>query len=85
MLLVEQLETDPKILLEKAGSALKKYKMNMVVANELSTRKEEVVVVSGNEKIIVCRNKALGVEDVEDPLIKLVVERHSAYIDSSDH
>ena len=79
---MEQLETDSKILLEKADAALKKYNMNMVVANELSTRKEEVVVVTSKEKIIVRRNKAMGVDEVENPLVQLIVERHSAYMES---
>ena len=48
--LTKQLETDIQILLEKANMALKKYKMHMVVANELSTHKDKVVVVTSNEK-----------------------------------
>lgn len=64
--------------------ALKKYKMHMVVANELSTRKEEVIVVTEQEKIAVRRDKTQAGADVEDPLIKLVVDRHSAYIKHSD-
>ena len=36
---------------------LKKYKMHMVVANELLTRKLEVVVVKSNEKISARRYK----------------------------
>lgn len=82
--MLEQLETDSKILLEKADMALRKYKMHMVVANELLSRKEEVVVVTSNEKISVRRNKSLGVDDVESALIELLVERHSAYVESSD-
>lgn len=81
---MEQLETDSKILLEKAGAALKKYKMNMVVANELSSRKEEVVIVTSDEQIPVRRNKAAGFDEVENPLIQLIVERHSAHIESSN-
>lgn len=64
--------------------ALKKYKMHMVVANELSTRKEEVIVVTEQEKITVRRDTTQLVADVEDPLINLVVDRHSAYINHSD-
>jgi phosphopantothenate-cysteine ligase len=81
----EQLETDPKILLEKADMALRKYKMHMVVANELLSRKEEVVVVTSNEKISVRRNKSLGVDDVESALIELLVERHAVYVENSDN
>ncbi|CAA2994437.1 Hypothetical predicted protein [Olea europaea subsp. europaea] len=78
-----KLETDTKILLEKADMALKKYKMHMVVANELLTRKEEVIVVSRSGKITVHRDKNQPGSDVESPLIKLVVDRHSEYIKDS--
>ena len=37
--------------------AFKKYKMHMVVAKELLTRKDEIVVVTSNEKISVRRYK----------------------------
>ncbi|WCJ44558.1 Phosphopantothenate--cysteine ligase 2 [Euphorbia peplus] len=79
-----KLETDSKILLEKADMALKKYKMHMVIANELLTRKEEVTVVTSDEKIPVRRDKTEPGSDVEKPLIELVVERHSSYIKASD-
>ncbi|PHU00925.1 Phosphopantothenate--cysteine ligase 2 [Capsicum chinense] len=79
-----KLETDTDILLGKADMALKKYKMHMVVANELSTRKEEVIVVTEQEKITVRRDTPQLGADVEDPLINLVVDRHSAYINHSD-
>ncbi|KAL6965136.1 Phosphopantothenate--cysteine ligase 2 [Sarracenia purpurea var. burkii] len=79
-----KLETDPKILLHKADTALKKYKMHAVVANELSTRKQVVVVVTKNEKIWVRRDQADAKADVESPLIKLLVTKHSSYIDDSD-
>ncbi|KAL2503777.1 Phosphopantothenate--cysteine ligase 1 [Abeliophyllum distichum] len=75
-----KLETDIKILLEKADMALTKYKMHMVVANELLTRKEEVIVVSKSGKITVHREKNQAGADVESPLITLIVDRHSEYI-----
>ncbi|KAI3465078.1 hypothetical protein Pfo_021741 [Paulownia fortunei] len=77
-----KLETDTKILLEKADMALKKYNMHMVVANELLTRKEEVIVVTKSGNITVHRDKTQAGADVEDPLIELIVGRHSAYISS---
>lgn len=77
-----KLETDKKILLEKADMALKKYKMHMVVANELLSRKEEVVVVTTNDKLSVHRDKTHVGNDVENPLIRLIVERHSAYLEN---
>lgn len=66
--------------------ALQKYKMHAVVANELSTRKDEVVVVTSNERISVKRDKAVAGDDVENHLIKLLVDRHSLYIKAGpDH
>ncbi|RVW65508.1 Phosphopantothenate--cysteine ligase 1 [Vitis vinifera] len=59
-----KLETDSNILLQKADMALQKYKMHAVVANELSTRKDEVVVVTSNERISVKRDKAVAGDDV---------------------
>ena len=82
--LTKQLETDIKILLEKADMALKKYKMHMVVANELLTRKDEVVVVTSNEKIPVHRDKIQVGDVVENPLIRVIVERHSTYVEKPD-
>ncbi|KAJ8899130.1 hypothetical protein K2173_010613 [Erythroxylum novogranatense] len=79
-----KLETDSKILLEKADMALKKYKMHMVVANELLTRKEEVTIVTNNGNIPVHRDKTQPCSDVEQPLVELLVHKHSAYVDDSD-
>ncbi|KMZ66794.1 Phosphopantothenate--cysteine ligase [Zostera marina] len=73
-----KLETDSEILLNKADMALKKYGMHAVVANELTTRKEEVVVVTSNKKITVRR--CHQDEDVEKPLIELLIMQHSQYI-----
>ncbi|KAK7410560.1 hypothetical protein VNO78_01430 [Psophocarpus tetragonolobus] len=74
-----KLETDSNILLNKAGAALEKYKMHAVVANELSTRKEQVVVVTSDEKVTVRCDKSKLHNDVEDPLIKLLSEKHATY------
>ncbi|XP_028056065.1 phosphopantothenate--cysteine ligase 2-like isoform X2 [Camellia sinensis] len=78
------LETDSNILLQKADMALKKYKMHVVVANELSTRKEKVVVVTSSEKISVLRDSTEADADIENPLIKLLVEKHSSYVEDSN-
>ncbi|GAB4849019.1 Phosphopantothenate--cysteine ligase 2 [Ancistrocladus abbreviatus] len=78
-----KLETDPQILLEKADMALKKYQMQAVIANELSTRKEVVVVVASSGKTYIHRDKSREGSDVESPLIDLLVERHSSYIQNS--
>ena len=82
--LTKQQETDIQILLEKTDMALKKNMMHMVVANELLTRKDEVVVVTSNEKISVRRDKTQVGDVVENPLIRVIVERHSTYVEKPD-
>ena len=63
---------------------LKKYKTHMVVANELLTRKLEVVVVKSNEKILArCYKTQVG-DVVENPLIRIIVEKHSVYVEKLD-
>ncbi|XP_031492093.1 phosphopantothenate--cysteine ligase 1-like isoform X1 [Nymphaea colorata] len=69
-----KLETDTEILLEKAEMALNKYKMHAVVANELLTRKEQVIVLISGKKITIRRTEEF--RDVEDPLIDLLVQNH---------
>ena len=61
--------------------ALKKYKMHFVVANEFLTRKDNVAVFTSSEKISVRRYKTLVGDVVENPLIRLIAERHSAYVE----
>ena len=48
--------------------------MHMVVANEVLTCKDEVVVVTSNEKISVRRYKTQVDDVVENHLIRLFVE-----------
>ncbi|KAG7020196.1 Phosphopantothenate--cysteine ligase 1, partial [Cucurbita argyrosperma subsp. argyrosperma] len=79
-----KLETDVKILLEKANAALKKYKMHMVIANELLTRKEEVTLVTDNENIHVRRDPKQVGDEVEKHIIEHIVEKHSTYVDDLD-
>lgn len=64
--------------------ARKKYGMHAVVANELLSRKEQVVVVTNNGKIPVYRDRTSSDSDVEKPLTKLLVDRHSVYIKDSN-
>ncbi|CAO2834452.1 unnamed protein product [Amaranthus hypochondriacus] len=72
-----KLETNSEILLEKASSALKKYNMHAVVANELATRKEEVTVVTPDGKA--CIRREAG-DDIENPLVELLVEKHMMHV-----
>ena len=61
--------------------ALRKYGMHVVVANELSTRKKEVIVVTETGKVRITIDDAH--QEVEEKLIDLLVEQHSHYIEES--
>ncbi|XP_062219406.1 phosphopantothenate--cysteine ligase 1-like [Phragmites australis] len=73
-----KLETDSDILVQKADMALNKYKMNIVVANLLATYKEEVIIVTNDERNTIRR--CHKDEDLEEHIIKLLEESHSKYI-----
>ncbi|XP_066325909.1 phosphopantothenate--cysteine ligase 2-like [Miscanthus floridulus] len=73
-----KLETDPNILLQKAEMALKKYGMNVVVANELANYKDVVVMVTSSGRTTVSRSSKE--EDLEVQLTDLLVKMHSEHI-----
>ncbi|XP_051209084.1 phosphopantothenate--cysteine ligase 2 [Lolium perenne] len=73
-----KLETDPDILLQKAEMALRKYGMNVVVANELANYKDVVVMVTSSGKTTVSRRSKA--DDLEEQLIVLLVKMHSDHI-----
>ena len=56
----------------------------MVVANDFLTRKDKVVVITSNEKISVHHYKTQVGDVVENPLIRLIVERHLVYVEKPD-
>ncbi|KAH7652683.1 Phosphopantothenate--cysteine ligase protein [Dioscorea alata] len=76
-----KLETDADILLQKAEIAMKKYQMHIVVANLLATYKREVTVVTDNGTIDV--RKQGEDSDVEDELIKILIDRHCKHLEQS--
>ncbi|KAJ7527321.1 hypothetical protein O6H91_16G048400 [Diphasiastrum complanatum] len=79
-----KLETDKDILLKKARSAREKYGMHAVVANELLTRKERVIVVTDDGEIALEKGKRYP--DVEVPLVDFLLNMQTTYIqDSQPH
>ena len=58
--------------------AMRKYGMHVVVANELATYKEEVIIVTKGGRTTVRRHDKET--DLEEQLIYLLVEMHSEYI-----
>ena len=71
-----KLETNPDILIKKAAGAIEKYSMDLVVANELNTRYDQVILVEApysNPKLTVI-NKP--VDDIlEVPLVATLLEQ----------
>ncbi|KAF8713036.1 hypothetical protein HU200_028827 [Digitaria exilis] len=81
-----KLETDPNILLQKAEMALKKYGMDVVVANELANYKDVVVMVTNSGRMTVSRRSKE--EDLEEQLTKLLAKMHAEHASlpkSEDH
>jgi phosphopantothenate-cysteine ligase len=76
-----QLETDTEILIKKAQQALKRYRTHAVVANELQTRKQKVIVVTDSGETIVERDESHT--DVEIPLVDFLINQQTSYINAS--
>ena len=72
-----KLETDEKILVSKARKALNRYGHKLVIANELNTRKNKVILVSDNDnqEITVSNN-----DEIEKLIVEEVIQRHDNYI-----
>lgn len=80
-----KLETDEKVLITKARNALNKYKHNLVIANMLQTRKQQVIIVSQeNNHTISLTNEQLNKgEEIEQSIVELLVERHRSFIEAT--
>ncbi|KAG5422209.1 CAB2 [Candida metapsilosis] len=87
MIISFKLETDNKILLKKARSALERYHHQLVIGNLLQTRKKEVVFVSpdGSEEWIRLTDDEVksGVE-IESRMIPAVIKIHDEWIKKSN-
>ena len=68
------METDPKILIQKARDSLIKYQHQLVIGNMLSTRKTEVVLVTENEETWV-RTEGKDI-DIESLIIPKCIKLH---------
>lgn len=77
-----KLETDLRILIQKAKEAQKKYKTHAVVANELLTRKDKVTVVTTQGETIL--EKDGFCPDVEKLLIDFLQGKHTDYINKHE-
>ena len=75
-----KLETDIRILTKKAHGAIDKYNVDLVIANELHTRYDKVILHDRNkQEIVVLKENHF---EIEKDLVDNVVELHSKYCSS---
>lgn len=81
-----KLETDESLLISKARTALNKYHHNLVIANILQTRKQQVIIVSKEtDYILSLTNEQLNVGDeIEQLIVSDIVEKHTKFIWSKE-
>lgn len=77
-----KLETDLEILMQKAKGAQKKYGVHAVVANELMTRRNKVIVVTADGETVLERDSLHP--DVEMLLVEFLQRKHTDYINGYD-
>ncbi|XP_029166039.1 phosphopantothenate--cysteine ligase [Nylanderia fulva] len=77
-----KLETDESVLISKARTALNKYHHNLVIANMLQTRKQQVVIVSKEtDYILSLTNEQLNTGDeIEQLIVNDIVEKHTKFM-----
>ncbi|XP_077525082.1 phosphopantothenoylcysteine synthetase [Amblyomma americanum] len=77
-----KLETDDRILLDKARRALATYKHKLVIGNELHSRKHRVIFVTNEDHQIIkltTEQAAAGVE-IEQIIVEKLSQRHAEHI-----
>ncbi|XP_039305719.1 phosphopantothenate--cysteine ligase [Solenopsis invicta] len=81
-----KLETDESLLISKARTALNKYHHNLVIANMLQTRKQEVIIVSKETNYVLSlTNEQLDKgEEIEQLIVNDLVEKHRKFIQSKE-
>ncbi|KOX72192.1 Phosphopantothenate--cysteine ligase [Melipona quadrifasciata] len=81
-----KLETDENLLISKARNALNKYKHNLVIANMLQTRKQQVTIVSQEDNYVISlTNDQLNKgEEIEQSIVNVLIDKHQTFIQSSE-
>ncbi|EDV27823.1 uncharacterized protein TRIADDRAFT_21703, partial [Trichoplax adhaerens] len=77
-----KLETDQKILIEKAQRSLQKYSHQLVIANLLQSRETRVVMVTlaGQEVIEMSNDEIESDKEIEEKIISYIVMKHQHYV-----
>ena len=75
-----KLETDQNLVIPKAKGAISKYQVDLVVANQLQTRRDVVYLVSADDDSAyeVHRNKRA--ESIDPELVQQISIRHADYM-----
>jgi phosphopantothenate-cysteine ligase len=80
-----KLETDPTQLITKSRKALDCYGHKLVIANELATRTERVLLVDKDqEKEINLKEQNPPIKEIEDAIVDELVTRHSIFLQSNE-
>ncbi|KAK0164166.1 hypothetical protein PV328_002825 [Microctonus aethiopoides] len=77
-----KLETDETLLIPKARGALENYNHNLVIANMLHTRKQQVVLVSreNDYKISLTNEQMNNGEEIEKYIIEDLIKKHQDFM-----
>lgn len=79
-----KLETEPEKLISKSRRALDCYGHKLVIANELRTRTERVLLVDKSQaKEIILKEQDPPIKEIEDAIIDELVRRHNGFLDST--
>ncbi len=76
-----KLETDKDLVINKACEAIDKYRVNLVIANELHTRREIVYFVDSS-KTVETINKDNENRNIEENIILELIRLHKNYYNS---
>nr|ACO12202.1 C4B3.18 [Lepeophtheirus salmonis] len=74
-----KLETDPKILMDKAERALNTYGHSFVVANILETRRESVIIVC-KDGVSVQITRNTNESEIEECIIEFLCKKHGIFV-----
>ncbi|CAH7677666.1 phosphopantothenate-cysteine ligase, partial [Phakopsora pachyrhizi] len=85
-----KLETDPSLLIPKSRTALDRYGHQLVIANELSTRKVKCLMIDKSGTIesveINAENPNVNLDghdhEIEEDLVKRLIAKHDLWIDA---
>ena len=75
-----KLETDQELVVMKAKSSIEKYHVDVVIANNLISRRDFVQLVSSNGDVIEEIHRPVSASLIEPLIVKSIIEKHNNYI-----